>query len=200
MQAATAQAQSQSEDRRRSLSDPELVKACLGGDEEAWSALIDKYKNLIFSIPIKFRFSQEDAADIFQSVCADLIAELPKLRKPKALAAWLIQVTSHKCIERKRQAARYTNQDPDLPEPAAAAHEIPDSVLAQVQDEQILREAVLALSPRCRELVHMLFFEQPPRPYQQIAEQLGIATGSIGFIRGRCLEKLRQYLQKMGFE
>ena len=46
----------------------------------------------------------------------------------------------------------------------------------------------------------MLFFEHPSRPYQQIAEQLGIATGSIGFIRGRCLEKLRRRLEKMGFE
>ena len=197
MQAASAQSV---EDRKRSLSDSQLVKACLQGDEEAWSALIHKYKNLIFSIPIKYHFSQEDAADIFQAVCADLISELPKLRNPKALAGWLIQVTSHKCIQRKRQAERYVVQEPEFPEPAAAAHEIPENVLAQVQDEQVLREAIQELPPRCRELVRMLFFEQPPRPYQQIAEQLGIATGSIGFIRGRCLEKLRQRLQKMGFE
>ena len=197
MQATAAQSV---EDRKRPLSDSQLVKACLRGDEEAWSALINKYKNLIFSIPIKYHFSQEDAADIFQAVCADLISELPNLRKPKALAGWLIQVTSHKCIQRKRQAERYASQDPELSEPAAAPHEIPDNVLSQVQDEQILREAIQELPPRCRELVQMLFFEYPPRPYQQIAEQLGIATGSIGFIRGRCLEKLRQRLQKMGFE
>jgi RNA polymerase sigma factor (sigma-70 family) len=122
------------------------------------------------------------------------------LRKPKALAAWLIQVTSHKCIQRKRQEGRYQAPDPGLPEPAAAAHEIPDHVLSQLQDEQILREAIQGLAPRCRELVHMLFFEHPPRPYEEIAERLGLATGSIGFIRGRCLEKLRQHLQKMGFE
>jgi len=188
------------EDRERPLSDSYLVKACLQGDEEAWSALINKYKNLIFSIPIKYRFSQEDAADIFQAVCADLISELAKLRKPKALAGWLIQVTSHKCIQRKRQAERYDSQEQGLSDPAAAAHEIPENMFLQVQAEQILREAIQELSPRCRELVRMLFFEHPSRPYQQIAEQLGIATGSIGFIRGRCLEKLRRRLEKMGFE
>ncbi len=197
MPASVAQS---AEDRKRPLSDSQLVKACLQGDEEAWSALVSRYKNLIFSIPIKYRFSQEDAADIFQAVWADLISELPKLRKPQALAAWLIQVTSHKCIQRKRQAERYASQDVELSEPIAALHEIPESVLSQLQAEQILREAIQELSPRCRELVRMLFFEHPPRPYQQIAEQLGIATGSVGFIRGRCLEKLRQRLQKMGFE
>jgi len=45
----------------------------------------------------------------------------------------------------------------------------------------------------------MLFFETPPRPYEEIAKELGIATGSIGFIRGRCLEKLKQQLENKGF-
>jgi len=46
----------------------------------------------------------------------------------------------------------------------------------------------------------MLFFEGSARPYQEIAKELGIATGSIGFIRGRCLKKLRQALEKGGFQ
>ena len=177
-----------------------LVQECLKGNEAAWSALIDKFKNLIYSIPLRYGLPPDDASDIFQAVWADLISELPKLRKPQALAGWLIQVTSHKCIQRKRQAERYASQDVELAEPIAALHEIPESVLSQLQAEQILREAIQELSPRCCELVRMLFFEHPARPYQQIAEQLGIATGSVGFIRGRCLEKLRQRLQKMGFE
>jgi DNA-directed RNA polymerase specialized sigma24 family protein len=46
----------------------------------------------------------------------------------------------------------------------------------------------------------MLFFETPARPYQEVARELGIATGSIGFIRGRCLKKLRQALEQEGLE
>jgi len=48
--------------------------------------------------------------------------------------------------------------------------------------------------------VQMLFFEATARPYQEIAKELGIATGSIGFIRGRCLKKLRQALERGGFQ
>ncbi len=47
-------------------SDDRLIRACLNGNEQAWSALIDKYKNLIYSIPMKYGASPEDAADIFQ--------------------------------------------------------------------------------------------------------------------------------------
>src|SRR5271155_1959372 len=79
------------EDVRVAWPDTRLVRECVRGSEEAWSALIDKYKNLIFSIPIKYGFSPDDATDVFQSVCLDLLTELPKLREPKALPKWIMQ-------------------------------------------------------------------------------------------------------------
>jgi DNA-directed RNA polymerase specialized sigma24 family protein len=69
----------------------------------------------------------------------------------------------------------------------------------QGQREQMLRNAIASLAPRCHRMIAMLFFESPARPYQDVAKELGIATGSIGFIRGRCLRLLRQRLQKEGF-
>jgi DNA-directed RNA polymerase specialized sigma24 family protein len=45
----------------------------------------------------------------------------------------------------------------------------------------------------------MLFFEDPPRPYDEVAKELQLATGSIGFTRSRCLKKLKQLLQEKGF-
>ena len=61
-----------SDDTRAAWPDARLVSECLGGSEEAWRALIFKYKNLIFSIPVKYGFSTDDATDIFQGVCLDL--------------------------------------------------------------------------------------------------------------------------------
>ena len=62
-----------------------------------------------------------------------------------------------------------------------------------------VRDAILTLPPRCGRMVHMLFFDEPARPYQEIAASLGIAVGSIGFIRQRCLERLRKRLLETGF-
>lgn len=178
------------------LQDSRLVQECLKGKESAWSALVKKYKNLIFSIPIRYGFSEEDSADIFQAVCMDLLAELPRLRKPNALAGWLIRVTRNKCFHRKQQQRRHPEQevhDDDL-----NSGEESQDLVSQVQQEQLLREGLRALSPRCRQLVLMLFFETPPRPYEQIAKDLRLAPGSIGIVRRRCLDKLGQRLKQMG--
>ena len=68
--------------------DTELVSACLSGDEQAWSELIDRYSRLIFSIPLRQGLTREEAGDVYQAVCLDLVSELPKLRDPQALPAW----------------------------------------------------------------------------------------------------------------
>jgi RNA polymerase sigma factor (sigma-70 family) len=181
-------------------SDRDLVQGCLKYREEDWELLVEKYKNLIYSIPLRYGFSQEEAADIFQSVCLDLIQEMPKLRDPQALPKWLMQVTAHECFHRKNFNNRMVSRDDAeaaIPETSAPAQA--EINLFEIEEEQMLREAMTSLAPRCRELVHMLFFEEPKRPYQQVAASLGLATGSIGLLRQKCLDRLRKRLDELGF-
>ncbi|MGB9404967.1 MAG: sigma-70 family RNA polymerase sigma factor [Candidatus Acidiferrales bacterium] len=184
----------------RAASDATLVKECLAGREEAWSALIQKYKALIYSIPVKFGLPPQEAADVFQSTCIELLERLPELREPRALPKWLMQVALHECYRWKRQQQRLVSRDdePALPEPETPA--VAESILRQTQEEQMLREALAALAPRCRQLIEMLFFESPARPYNEIAAALGLAVGSIGFNRQQCIERLRRQLDEMGFQ
>jgi RNA polymerase sigma factor (sigma-70 family) len=187
---------------RKPSSDERLIALCLKGDEQAWADLIDKYKNLIYSIPIKLGM-YDDAADIFQSVCLDLLSDLSRLREPKALPKWLMQVCYHKCIEHRTRSRKQVQLEDEDAENLPAGHSgaaLPEEMLAQLQREQMVREVVSGLSQRCQRMVRMLFFETPPRPYQDVAQELGIATGSIGFIRGRCLSRLKTQLEKMGFQ
>jgi len=187
------------DDARTAWPDARLVRECVGGSEEAWRALIFRYKNLIFSIPVKYGFSTEDSTDIFQAVCLELLSELPKLRKVKALPKWIMQVTAHKCFHRKQQQQRTEVLDPAAKEFEKGTPARAEGILREAEDEQTLRQAMAELPPRCRELVQMLFYDEPVRPYQEIAATLGIAVGSIGFIRQRCLERLRKRLLETGF-
>jgi RNA polymerase sigma factor (sigma-70 family) len=179
--------------------DTRLVKQCLAGNEEAWSVLIDKYKALIYSIPVKYGLPQHEAAEVFQATCAEMLARLPGLREPRALPKWLMQVAHHKCYHWKQQQQRLVSRDadPNLPVPEAPA--IAESLVQQTQEEQMVREAMAALSPQCRRVVELLFFEEPPRPYNQVAAELGLAVGSIGFTRQKCIDRLRRHLEELGF-
>src|SRR5271163_1677479 len=172
-------------------SDERLVRECLSGSEEAWSLLIEKYKALIYSIPVKYRLPPHEGADVFQSTRLELLHRLPELREPRALPKWLMQVAHHQCYHWKRQQQRLVSRDadPGLPIPETPA--IAETLVQQTQEEQMLRDAMAALSPQCRRLVELLFFEAPPRPYSELAAALGLAVGSIGFTRQKCMDRVR---------
>jgi RNA polymerase sigma factor (sigma-70 family) len=184
--------------RETAAEDEKLVQECLAGDERAWNTLIDKYKRLIYSVPVKYGFSPDDAGDIFQNVCIDLFTNLSKLRKIESLRSWLITVATHKCFHWKKQHKQDVELDAmeqEVAEEIAAAPQ----VMQEIQEEQAVRDAIERLTPRCAQLVKLLFYEQPPVPYNEVAQKLGLATGSIGFIRGRCLNRLQKILAELGF-
>ncbi len=173
--------------------DERLVQRCLNGDQDAWNKLVDRYKGLVYSVPVKYKLGPEDAADIFQSVCVELFTNLRRLRNIKSLRSWLVTVALHKCFHWRKQQRRQEKFDAlEVQEAMAVA---PD-VLKEIRREQAVRDAVERLPPRCAELIRMLFFEQPPLPYSEIARRMGLATGSIGFVRGRCLHRLQKILQE----
>ena len=180
--------------------DTRLVRECLSGSEQAWSLLIEKYKALIYSIPVKYGLPPHEAADVFQATCMELLTRLPQLREPDALPKWLMQVAHHQCYRWKRQSQRMVSRDtqPDLPEAETPA--VAEALVQQTQEEQMLREAMAVLAPKCRRLIELLFFETPSRPYREVASELGLAVGSIGFTRQKCIDRLRRRLSDLGLD
>jgi RNA polymerase sigma factor (sigma-70 family) len=72
-------------------------------------------------------------------------------------------------------------------------------LFAELDKEQILRSALERLTPRCREVIQCLFFEDPRPSYQAIASRLGLSENSIGFTRERCLNNLKKILGELGY-
>jgi RNA polymerase sigma factor (sigma-70 family) len=180
--------------------DEELVAECLSGNQKAWNALVAKYKNLVYSFPMKYRMSPDDAADIFQAVWLELYNELPRLRQPNAVRGWLATVASNQCYRwkmKRQKQSEVTESDIELD--SLPGNSGTSGWQEELERQQTFREAVLRLPPRCQTMVHLLFYVDPPLPYSEVARQLGLAEGSIGFIRGRCLQKLRRNLEEVGF-
>ncbi len=180
-----------------SWSDADLIRECLSGNQLAWTALIEKYKRLVYSMPAKYRLPADEAADIFQHVWTDLYRDLSRLERPEALRSWLITASARRCLLHKRRRQKLMvdeHVDPNVEDPSPTAAQIH----VEAEREQGVREALISLPPRCRELMQMLFYEQPTRPYLEVARMLGLAVGSIGFVRGRCLKKLRKLLEERG--
>lgn len=179
--------------------DQRLVGECLRSDERAWSVLVEKYKSLVYSIAIKYGAPPDEAADLFQTVWVDVYKQLDNLRKQSSLRSWLISVTRHKCYHWRQRHQRETIRRSGIADIESDERLAVDPVsLDEMERDQLVREAIFTLPERCRELIQLLFYSQPPLRYREVAQQLGLAIGSIGFIRGRCLKRLQKSLEKQG--
>ena len=181
--------------------DSGLIAACLRGESAAWQTLIVRYQRLIYSIPLKARLSQDDAADIFQSVCLKLYEKLSTLREHDKITSWLITTTTRECWRMSARRRRESVSALDGNDDSEGSHEIPDTRLLAdeqrqlLQEQQFVREAVAALPERCRELVTMLFYRKDELSYADIARKMDMPIASIGPTRSRCLEKLKKLLE-----
>lgn len=179
-----------------------MCAECLAGSEDAWAALLARYQNLIYSIPLKFHLNEDEAAEIFQAVALDLFTGLGRLREREKLKSWLISVTRHRCIRYKENRKAEPLSWEELEQ---GASEVPDDRkhaerwLLELDEESAVREAVAGLPARCRDLIRWLFYSDEPPSYEAVAGRLGVAKNSIGFIRDRCLQKLRRHLEENGF-
>ena len=171
-----------------------LVMRARGGDERAWAALVERYAPLIWSLCRRYRLDPADAADVGQTVWLLLVDQLGKIRDPAALPGWLATTTRRECrrVVNKAQVPHAARHEPD-------AENIPDSQAETIEQRLLgaerhaaLREAFAHLPPRDQQLIALLT-EDPPVPYAQISTRLGIAVGSIGPNRRRCLDKLRHH-------
>lgn len=168
----------------------EVLTSAARGDERAWRTVVHRYKRLVYSIPRQYKFADEACDDIFQTVFTALVKELPRINDPHALPKWLITTTQRACW----RAAKLARASGAQLEPAAHAADMQDDAVEKWERIQGLETALATLGGRCEALIRLLYLSQTQISYEQIGEQLGMAVGSIGPTRTRCLAKLSELM------
>jgi RNA polymerase sigma factor (sigma-70 family) len=151
---------------------------------------------MIYSVPARLQFDIDERQDVFQTVCCRILENLHALADASRLRSWILTITIRECNHVIREKYLHRRQDC---ESRALAVRDPNADTLQIylrsEREQILREVFEELPERCRELVRMLFLADTKATYEDLAQHFGLSTETIGSLRYRCLNHLRQLLQ-----
>src|SRR5271169_5477443 len=172
-----------------------LVRHAAQGDHQAWEGLVDQFGRLIWSITVEFKLRESDAADVVQTTWLRLLEHIDRIQYPDRVGSWLAATARNECLRSLAARKRVVPVDDDVELTSAVAHEpdIDERLLADERD-QVVRDALSRLPRRWQRLLEMLMAD-PPVPYADISDELGLPVGSIGPTRGRCLARLRVLLQ-----
>jgi RNA polymerase sigma factor (sigma-70 family) len=181
----------------KQLSDADLLMACQQGEEDAWGALVGRYERLVYTIPYRYGLTPSEVSDVFQSVWLALLRNLGSLRQPDRIAAWLVTTTRRECWERRRGGSYKKEFSSELDSniiKTKSDEPSPDELVSTYERHEALRQAMEHLEPRCRRLIHLLYFDPSIPSYADVSEMLSMPIGSIGPMRARCLKKLRKIM------
>ena len=179
-------------------SDRDLILRCRQGSAGAWHQMLNKYERLVYSIPLRYGLSRDDAADVAQITFTILIQSLDNLAEDSRLGPWLVTVARRhtwRLLDRKRRESASEHLEvADVAESAVLLGKSDADSIEHWELSQWLETALSKLGDRCRELLLALYFQPERSSYAEVAADLDMPIGSIGPSRARCLRSLRQAL------
>jgi RNA polymerase sigma-70 factor (ECF subfamily) len=185
------------------LTDQELVAACLQGKESAYAILVERYTPRLYRIAARICRHPEDAEDAVQETLLQAVRDLRKWKPTAPLEAWLVTITvrtSKKVDQRSnRIAERSDSLDRPLPDGKLRQLRAPAGVgdpAAAVGDAYVtvkLAGAIDALPEKYRTTI-ALRFQEGLSP-KEIAEVLEIPERTV---RTHLLRGLRMLKENVG--
>ena len=157
------------------------IQRAAEGDQAAWETIVRTYWRKVFNVAYRFVGTYDEAEDLTQEIFLRVFKSLNTFDRRANFQTWLISVSRNFCIDRYRSGRRDREvfaREVDASTLQAEATEPSPHARVELQDRvALLREALRALSPPLRSAV--LLRDIHELSYQEIAEQLGVAEGTV---------------------
>jgi RNA polymerase sigma-70 factor (ECF subfamily) len=174
-----------------------FVDAARRGDRGAFKVLYDRYRDRVYNLVFYSLGEALWAEDVLQIIFLKIYRGLPGFRYEAALSTWIYRIAVNECQNQlQRRGARHVPLDAILgSEEEFDQSDLPDASQHERERNQILRDAVMDLSPKLRSVVVLKYVEG--LPYDEIARVLECAPGTVASRLNRALAELETRLRPL---
>jgi RNA polymerase sigma factor (sigma-70 family) len=158
--------------------------------QDAFTALVNRYLNVVYSAALRQVRSPQLAEEVSQSVFIDLARHAAKLKPNTVLTAWLYQVTRNAAIDVVRRESRRQARE----QIAFQMNEINHTSADWTDIEPLLDEAMQSLEDSDRTAVLLRYFEN--KSLREVGEALGASEDAAQKRVSRAVESMRGFFSK----
>ncbi|MEK7270714.1 MAG: sigma-70 family RNA polymerase sigma factor [Planctomycetota bacterium] len=194
------------------MESPDLIRRCADGDGAAWAQFVREHAGLVWRaarsvLRPRLGPAERDSEDVVQAVFLKLFEDgrrrLKMFEEGRNFAAWLFTVARREALDwmdrHRRRSALTPLVEPgpgSVLERMAEGGEDPLACVERSEAERRLAKGIESLPARDRLLVRLIYFDG--RSYEEAAQVLGAAPGSISPWLARSRERLRSYVADGG--
>lgn len=156
--------------------DGSLVSAAIGGDRDAFGALLRRHYDRIHGLAWQMTGSRADADDIAQDVCCTLVEKLGGFRGEAKFSTWLCGIVVNACRDHHRRRRSFHGVTQKLAVLAGLARG-PDG--RDLHDRMWIESAVSRLKPAYRDTVVLVAVQQ--LTHAEAAAILGVTEATVSW-------------------
>lgn len=179
-----------------------VLRAINNNDQQAYTLLMERYRNSIFHMMLKMVNNRDDADDLTLEAFGKAFKKLPNYAPKYAFSTWLFKIAINNCIDhmRKKKLKLLSIDDPiehegssDFSNNLKSNVLDPEESFIQNQKVKLMRTVLGKLNPKYRLMIELRFFEE--MSYDSIAKELDIPLGTVKAQLFRAKEILYNLLQ-----
>ncbi|MFN8238861.1 MAG: sigma-70 family RNA polymerase sigma factor [Chitinophagales bacterium] len=162
--------------------DNQLITRAGMGDQKAFTALLDKYRNAVFHIILKIVKTPEDAEDLTIETFAKAFDRLDQYSPEYAFSTWLFKIASNTSIDFLRRKSidkvSLDQQDASITDNVKfSTGNDPEIDLIKSQQQDTLQKTVNEMDEIFSRVINLRYFKE--YNYEEISAELGIPVGTI---------------------
>jgi RNA polymerase sigma factor (sigma-70 family) len=176
-------------------SDNYYIDKVLNNDVNAYASLVDKHKNMVFTIALKIVRNREDAEEIAQDVFVKAYQSLATFKKESKFSTWLYRIVYNAAISKTRKKKiETTNIQYDIVE-NYSEDDINENLIRLDNNEQkaIINTVLKKLNPEDHLLVTLYYFGE--KSIDEISEIVNISPSNVKVKLFRIRKKLYGEIQ-----
>ena len=181
--------------------DIEIISQVLKGDQNAYAALVEKYKNYVFTLVLRFTKSREDAEELSQDIFIKAYRYLADFKGQSKFSTWLYTIVNTTCISflRKKKLEMRSLDDEGVFETADMQRSgFEANAVEQKSKVNMVNKAIALLNPDDAEIITLFYKNE--QSLDEIATILGIESNTakvrLHRARTRLKEKMETYFSE----
>lgn len=163
-----------------------LITAAKKGDQNAYTAIMTRYREPIYYLVLKMIRNESDAEDLSIEAFEKAFKKLDQYTPQYAFSTWLFRIATNHCIDFiRKKKLKTTSIDEAINDDQGGSYSIqvegkskdPEEKYIEKQKIDLMREIVTKLDEPYQSLVNMRYFQE--LSYEEIATERNIPLGTV---------------------
>jgi RNA polymerase sigma-70 factor (ECF subfamily) len=175
--------------------DQHYIEKVLQGDANSFAILVDRYKDMVFSVALKVVKNREEAEEVSQDTFIKAYRSLKSFKGDAKFSTWLYKIAYHNCMDRVKKIAKayHTGTIDEVTENRIKAT---DDVLKTIEQKEraiIIKECLGELPEDERAILWFFYFEE--LSLKEITEVTDYSENNVKVKLHRARKKLLAVVQ-----